>query len=233
MHRTRWRLGVLATSLTVLLPVAATAAAPSGRAGPEPAPAGGVAVTDPAAYRPADVRLPSGDALVGRWSVRQGAGNGARDGAGASIGWRSGRLLPVTDARPELRVGDRVVAVPAVTPDGRGLTVPLASLAGVDTRRLQVWLGADRLDRPGASAPSLGSAGTAGGFGDRGTDVLDVDPGVAGPYDVQEPFDYRAPSLPWPEFDAPLEVLGHVLLPAGVDDAPLVLFLHGHPKPPR
>ena len=216
MYRTRTLLVVPATCLATLLPIAAVAA-PPGPQRPEPT----LAVEVATALQTPDVRLPSDDALVGRWSVRPAPGEGE-----PSIGWRSGRPLPMTDARPELRVGNRVVAVPSVTADGRGLTVPLSALAGVDLRRLQVWLGADRLDRRGALAPSLRSGGSAGGFGAR-VDVLDVDPGVPGPFDVEEGFDYRAAALPWSEFDAPMEVLGHVRFPAGVDDAPLVLILHG------
>ncbi len=161
---------------------------------------------------------------MGTWTVRPGSQRPDGESTGFAV-WRSAARLPVTDARPELRVDGRLVAVPTLTPDGHGLAVPLRLLGGVDTRRLEVWLGADRLDRSGAS--SLGPAGDAGAGAFRDVDVLDVDPGVPGDGEVGAVFDYTAAALPWPEYDRSLEVLGHVVLPAGVDDAPLVLFLHG------
>lgn len=219
--------------------VTAAALAMLGALGPTAA-AGPVRVADvaaePLAVPPAvdlrlpapavDIRLPADDRVRGRWRVR--------DGMPPVVVWRSPRPLPVRDARPELRVGADVVAVPTVTPDGRGLSVPVAELASVRTARLEVWLGADRLDLPGAVAPELRGAApgpTSDGIAGAGVDVLDVDPGEPGPYEVEEGFGYRAAALPWDEYPAPLEVLGNVVLPAGVDDAPLVLFLHGRHQP--
>ena len=181
------------------------------------------ALASPDAERPSagpGLRLPDGPATVGRWSVRA-------DDAGLEpqLVWRSRRPLPLTDARPELRVGDRVVALPTVTPDGRGLTVPLGALAGIDTRRLEVWLGADRLDRAGRTTFAAQVPGGQDAFADP--DVLTVDPARPGSFEVGAEFDYSADALPWSEFNRSMEVLGHAVLPAGVDDAPLVLFLHG------
>ncbi len=198
-----------------------TAAPPAGAASPP-------ATT--AVVSPTDVPLPSGAALVGRWEVRTDAWTRAAGPGGTSLVWRSPQRLPLTDARPELRVGSRVVAVPTGTADGNGLVVPLDELGGVDTRRLEVWLGADRLDRAGALAPSLQSVGpgaAAGADAFANPDVLDVDPGVPGPYEVATAFDYTAAPLRWPEFSRSMEVLGHVRMPEGVDVAPLVLLLHG------
>jgi hypothetical protein len=225
MRRT-WKLLTVPVVCGLVSSLAAAAFPPAATARDEPvaearrtraAPAGEAAL--------GDLRLPAGGALVGRWTVRPDGRGGA-----AEVVWRSDGPIPVTDARPELRVGDRVVAYPSPGPDGRELTVPLAALAGVDLSGLQVWLGPDRLDRAGAVAASLlaggGRPGPAGAADGR-VRMLPVDPGERGPFGVEAPFDYRAPGLDWREFDAPMEVLGHVVLPAGVDDAPLVLILHG------
>jgi hypothetical protein len=53
-----------------------------------------------------------------------------------------------------------------------------------------------------------------------------VDPGKPGGHPITT-FDYRSAPRPWPAYESPLEVVGHVVLPEDVDDAPLVLFLHG------
>jgi hypothetical protein len=53
-----------------------------------------------------------------------------------------------------------------------------------------------------------------------------VDPGEPGPHPVTR-IDYRSSPLPWPAYPAPMEVIGHAVLPEDVDGAPLVLFLHG------
>ena len=90
---------------------------------------------------------------MGSWQVRTAAASRPAGEPAPVLVWRSPHPLPVTDARPELRVDGRLVAVPTGTADGRGLAVPLDALAGVDTRRLEVWLGADRLDRAGPLAP--------------------------------------------------------------------------------
>ena len=182
------------------------------------------------------VRLPADVAVTrGRWRVEAGPGG--------VVAWRAPTRLPVTDARVELRVpaapGTRLVAVPRLTADGRGLRVRLGELAGVRTERLQVWLGADRLDRTGglapayrpAAAPPAGTAAAAGGVAKVPVEHLGTDPGSPGRFEPEAAFDYRAEPLPWREFPAPMEVRGHVVLPRGVDDAPLVLFLHGRHLP--
>lgn len=52
------------------------------------------------------------------------------------------------------------------------------------------------------------------------------EPGEPGSFST-ESFDYSAPDMKWLAFGAPMEVLGHAVLPLGVDHAPPVLFLHG------
>ncbi len=177
------------------------------------------------------VRLPDDTGSArGDWSVATRSG-------GRVLVWRAAGRLPVTDARPELRVpadGDtRLAAVPRLTADGRGLVADLVDLAGVDISRLQVWLGADRLDRPGRVAPAYRSAPVTGGRGVQTVPVetLAADPAAPGPHSVATPYDYRSEPLPWREFKAPMEVRGHVVQPREVDDAPLVLFLHGRHQP--
>ncbi len=148
-------------------------------------------------------------------------------------GARRARCRSPTPGRSSASTGG-VVAVPTGTADGRGLAVPLDALAGVDTRRLEVWLGADRLDRAGPVAPSLLAAGQgdAGAAGVRRRRRARRRPGRPRPLRRGgRGFDYSAAPLPWHEFDRSMEVLGHVVLPEGVDDAPLVLFLHGRHSP--
>jgi len=149
----------------------------------------------------------------GRWQVMRTDGDGV-------VRWRSRSPLPVTDARPEFRVGSRVVGYPQLSADGRTLSLPLVTLGGVPPQQLEVWLGARRLDGPtqlrtGAPAPFTGPTVTP-----------TRDPGAPGEHPVRS-FDYRSAALPWREYEAPLEVLGHAVLPTDVDAAPLVLFLHG------
>jgi len=177
------------------------------------------------------LRLPP-DTETARGSWRLSTVNGD-----AALVWRSPAPIPITDARVELRLaselGSRVVAVPELVGDRRGLRVGVDELAGLDTSRLQVWLGADRLDRGGLLAPRLRERPPTGtrGVQDVPVEVLDSDPGARGRFDVLAAFDYRAQPLPWREFKAPMEVRGHVVLPDRQDSAPLVLFLHGRHLP--
>jgi hypothetical protein len=173
-------------------------------------------VTTPATAG-ATVAVP--DATRGRWSV-------VATPSGPEAVWRSPGRLPTTDARPEVRVGGTMVAVPDVGPGGHSVSVPLGALGGADPDDLEVWLGARRLDvtrRPTAPAP--GTATSAAALA-RQAVTPDTDPGLPGPR-TWTSVDYTAADLPWPAFDAPMEVLGHAVLPDGVDHAPLVVFLHG------
>ena len=137
--------------------------------------------------------------------------------------WRAPERLPVTDARPEFRIGNRLVGYPEIGTDGRTLTLPGVDLTAGERDRLQVWLGSDRLDTPGQrDLPRTGGPMPAVGP----TVTPAKDPGAPGDHPITS-FDYRSTPLPWPAFKAPLEVVGHAVLPADVDNAPLVLFLHG------
>ena len=137
--------------------------------------------------------------------------------------WRSPTRLPVTDARPEFRIGDRLLGYPRLGPDGRTLTLPGVDLTADERDRLRVWLGPDRLGSPGR----IDIARTSGRTPPVGpTAVPAVDPGEPGEHPITR-FDYRSTPLPWREFESPMEVVGHAVLPADVDNAPVVLFLHG------
>ncbi|HKE68033.1 MAG TPA: hypothetical protein VKB55_02195 [Nocardioidaceae bacterium] len=137
--------------------------------------------------------------------------------------WRAPARLPTTDARPEFRIGNRLVGYPEVGMDGRTLTLPGVDLTSQERDRLEVWLGSDRLDTPGQrDLPRVSGPSPAVGPTVTPAD----DPGEPGSHPITT-FDYRSKPLPWPAFESPMEVVGHAVLPADVDHAPLVLFLHG------
>jgi len=141
---------------------------------------------------------------------------------GPQLQWRWATPLPIVDARVELRVDGVVVAYPVVSADGRHVSVPLAAVPAPDLARAQLWLGPRRLDAPPPVAdaqrvpePPVGPTVTA-----------PADLGRNGTLDVQTR-DYRRAGLTQKGYRSKLEVLGHAVLPVGVVDAPLVLFLHG------
>ncbi|MGH3357224.1 MAG: hypothetical protein ACRDO7_00370 [Nocardioidaceae bacterium] len=149
----------------------------------------------------------------GTWTVRSTP-------SAKELVWRADHRIPVTSARPEVRVGHSVVGYPVVGADGRTLTLAGDDLP--DTDRLQVWLGSRRLDGP---TPPLRTGAVPDVVGAKAVDA-GVDPAKPGPHDT-ESFDYGAAALPWPAYPGDMEVRGQAVLPKGVDDAPLVLFLHG------
>jgi hypothetical protein len=218
MRRTRAhaRTAAVAWGASALL-VTSLLGAPAATAAPAPAP---TRLNAELATRPAASAAPaapslSRDADRGRWAVRATAD-------GPVLSWRSPVRLPVTDARPEIRVDGVVVGHPAVDGDGRTLTLPAAV---VDTARAEVWLSGRRLDVTAATGPEA-TSGAAPELPVGPTRVLADDPGLPGPHDTTT-VDYTAADLPWREYDGDLEVVGHAVLPQGVTDAPLVLFLHG------
>lgn len=136
--------------------------------------------------------------------------------------WRAPTPIPVVDARVELRIDGAVAAYPVVSPDGRTVSVPLASVPAADLARAELWLSGRRLDAASQTpaAPRLPAAPLGP------TVTAPAALGQPGPLDV-DIVDYRRAALPEPGYRSPLEVVGHAVLPAGVPDAPLVLFLHG------
>lgn len=151
-------------------------------------------------------------------------------GPGVRVTWRAATPVPVTDSRPEFRLGTRLLGYPRLGADRRTLTLDLPGSARPDPARLQVWLGLRRLDVAGPSLPTGPQVPTTPQRRLRSTALAPpADPGTPGDHAV-ESFDYSAPPLPWkPEslYPEPMEVLGHAVLPVGVSHAPLVLFLHG------
>lgn len=156
----------------------------------------------------------------GRWSVQ-------RDPSGVRLVWRSPGPLPVTDARPEFRLDGQVLGHPSLDERGRSLSLELGPRPAIDADDVQVWLGPRRLDAPaGRAAAPLPHAGEAlRQLVDSAVPPQD-DPGEPGPLAVRS-FSYTADSLPWKGFSEPLEMLGEAVLPRGVSNAPVVVFLHG------
>ncbi|UYM06962.1 alpha/beta hydrolase [Solicola gregarius] len=91
-----------------------------------------------------------------------------------------------------------------------------------NTDDLEVWLGSRRLD---GATPPLRSGDLADLIQAEPRDV-GVDPAEPGEHETTS-FEYRYGTLPWKRYPGDMEVLGQAVLPEGVDDAPLVLFLHG------
>lgn len=150
----------------------------------------------------------------GHWSVTVGQD-------GVQLAWRSPTPIPVGDGRIEFRDGQQVIGFPTLARDHRTLTLALSSSTSAPTDP-EVWVGPHRLDVAAATMHPYALA--------RPPDIVGRaapgDPGRAGRFDV-ESFDYEAAPFQWPQFKAPLEVLGHVVLPVRRRHAPLVLFLHG------
>jgi hypothetical protein len=155
----------------------------------------------------------------GHWFVRQGT-------AGDVLVWRSPSRLATTDGRPEFRVGTRTVGYPRISPDGRSLSLTVASLPGVDLTAVEVWVGLHRLDSTSRSLLPSNPPSRTWTTPHAVHRAPGPSPAIPGAYAVTS-FDYSAADLAFPGFQAPMEVLGHAVLPVGVQQAPLVLFLHG------
>ncbi len=198
-----------------VLPLSA-APLPGHAAGPPAFPPDRV-LTSAAAPSPPDDR--------GSWRSSTTAG-------GKVISWTSPTPLPVTDARPEFRVNGSVIGYPTVNASGRVLSLATSAeaLSGVDNLAdIEVWFSGRRLDLVGT--PPAGKTSPMTGQSPVGKTVTPkVDPGKAGSHPVTS-FDYRSAAIAWREFTSPMEVLGHAVLPTDVDNAPLVLILHGRHSP--
>ncbi|HEX6246431.1 MAG TPA: hypothetical protein VFZ64_01055 [Nocardioidaceae bacterium] len=158
----------------------------------------------------------STDDIRGTWLLRGGP-------SGTELVWRSPERLRVTDSRTEFRVGTRVVGVPRVGADRRTLSLPVSALGAVRADDVEVWSGLRRLD---SRAPAPAQQQSVVPRADVAAVTPPQDPGLLGSFEV-EAFEYSAADLPWRQFRVPMEVLGHAVLPVGIQDAPLVLFLHG------
>jgi hypothetical protein len=146
---------------------------------------------------------------------------------GLDLVWVSPEPLPYVDAAPELRLDGRVLGRPTIAEDRRTLRLRVDADQPIDLASVEVWLGVRRLDLAGTPV-QYGPRGPAETDGPTGT--LPVDPGAEGGV-ATTTFDYEDEPIPWPEFPGPMEAVGHVVLPVGVPDAPLVVFLHGRHQP--
>lgn len=138
------------------------------------------------------------------------------------VSWTASSDLPVTDARPEITVGDQPAAATTLDADGRTVTAtvrgPAPSVADLD-----VMLSGQVLDG-GAAAPAAPAVPYAPPAGAK---RLDDDPGVPGTHAIVTD-DYQLDPVKLPDIRQLSEMVGHVVAPADADaSSPLVLFLHG------
>ncbi|KMS85344.1 hypothetical protein ACZ91_43715 [Streptomyces regensis] len=145
----------------------------------------------------------------------------AGGGPAPQLVWRSGRAVPMGDARVEFRAGGRLLGVPRPGTDGRMFRLPLDGRRATRLHELEVWSGGRRLDAPdaagAASAARLPAALPANG----------VDPGKPGSYRTRTG-EYSLKSVRLPGFSAPVEMRAVVVAPIGASGKrPLALFLHG------
>ncbi|HYF44571.1 MAG TPA: hypothetical protein VD926_00070 [Acidimicrobiales bacterium] len=146
---------------------------------------------------------------------------------GLELVWVSPEPLPFVDAAPEFRLAGERLGTATVGRDRRTLTLLLDSDRTIDLPEVEVVLGPRRLDLAGTPAEPVPGGPTGA---EPAATALEVDPSAEGTF-ATTTIDYEADPLPWPEFTRPLETVGHAVLPVGVTDAPLVLFLHGRHQP--
>lgn len=196
---------LLAVGVSVLATTVGGAALPAAGAD-EPAPAAPVADEEPG---------------LGTWSTEQ-------TGPGTwQVTWESPERLPLGGDRPTIVADDASlqVGVPSLDDDGRTVTAPVVSAAEPSPDDLDVVLSGDALDEPASRSIPL----PAGRWAEPPRDVLPYDPGQDGSLPVVST-DYALPSVRLPGYDAPVEIVGHVVKPApqAADPShPLVLLLHG------
>ncbi|GAB2874600.1 alpha/beta hydrolase [Nocardioides pacificus] len=168
---------------------------------------------------------------IGVWDVVQtGVGEFA-------VSWTSPRPLPITSSRPQIvqRLTDRGetdLGATVVAENGRTVTVTVAADRAPDTSTLDVVLSGRTLDGT-SSAPQEPDLREVAPTAPEPAPLLDIDPGVPGDLAVTTS-DYTLDSFAYPGMKGALEMVGHVVRPAdgqGVQDAPLVLFLHGRHNP--
>ncbi|MFD9135079.1 hypothetical protein ACFVZA_22040 [Streptomyces bottropensis] len=167
---------------------------------------------------PAAVSAASDDDLPKGWSVTD-------QGVVRKLVWRSGRNVPMGDARVEFHTGGRLLGVPKAAKDGR--TFRLALDQDIPLKDLRVMAAGRRLDA---------AAGDSGGSQDRSPDTMrpsaqppanSVDPGRPGAYRTVSG-EYGLPPVRLPGFPEPVEMRAVVVAPKGATGKrPLALFLHG------
>lgn len=158
----------------------------------------------------------------GRWTVTSiGKGRFA-------VTWRSPSVLPTSSDRPTIVTpAGQTVTTPTVAADRRTVRAVVRTAAGApDPERLDVLLSGDRLDHVGRDrAPVV--AASAQGSSTSAFPPLATGPGTRGRYRVVSS-DYTRKSVRIPGLAEPVEMVGHVVEPAGpAGRRPLVLFLHG------
>lgn len=167
----------------------------------------------------ADEQLPSGWTFTGVGAQRQ-------------LVWRSGRPVPMGDARVEFYAGDRLLGRPLAAQDGRTFRLPLdEALKGGHLKGarafgdLQVHAGGRRLDAAGlAAAPDGRRAPVAV---PAPAPANSVDPGKPGSYRTVSG-EYTLNSVKLPGMPVPVEMKAVVVAPTGTTGRrPLALFLHG------
>jgi len=132
--------------------------------------------------------------------------------------------VPLRDARPQFRDGNRLLGYP-LERDGR-LELALTPVAAAALQSPSAWLSGRRLDGPTPATPIYQEPSVTEPPTARVLTGKD-DPGEPGPY-ATEDFSYELPSLAIDGFPVPVEVIGEVIAPVGAPGLrPLVLFLHG------
>ncbi|GAA3899035.1 hypothetical protein GCM10023084_59390 [Streptomyces lacrimifluminis] len=154
------------------------------------------------------------------------------DGAQRQLVWRSGRPVPMGDARVEFYAGDRLLGRPLAAKDGRTFRLPLeealkaGGLKGAKAfEDLQVHAGGRRLDAAGLAAVPDGHRAP----------VAPPAPAPANPVDPGKPGSFRTvsgeytlDSVKLPGMPVPVEMKAVVVAPTGATGRrPLALFLHG------
>ncbi|MEU9450116.1 hypothetical protein [Streptomyces sp. NPDC048277] len=177
--------------------------------------AGGVSGTTAHAQQ-APAAAESGGTLPPGWRIDDGR-------SAPQLVWRSGRQLPMGDARVEFRSGGRLLGVPKPERDGHTFRLGLEGTRAGELKDLQVWSGGRRLDirSPATSSPTSAARPPAP------LPANPVDPGRPGPYRTTTG-SYRLKSVRLPGFSVPVEMRAVVVAPTGIaGPRPLALFLHG------
>jgi hypothetical protein len=172
---------------------------------------GAGAAEGPAATRPGLPDLPAG------WSLEIGA-------RGTVLAYAPAEALPVHDARPEFRDGDRILGYPMYRQGRLELALNAVMLAGLESP--SAWLSGRRLDGPTPEEPIVREPVVTPPPAPRAL-TGSADPGQRGPYTTTT-LSYELPGLDIEGFTVPVEVIGEVVTPQGAPGPrPLVLFLHG------
>ncbi|MGW1873548.1 hypothetical protein [Streptomyces sp. NPDC001975] len=176
---------------------------------------GGVSGTA-AHARPAPAAAESGGKLPPGWRIDEGR-------SAPQLVWRSGRQVPMGDARVEFRSDGRLLGVPKPERDGHTFRLGLDAARTGELTDLQVWSGGRRLDTRSAATEAPGPAARPPAPLPAGP----VDPGKPGRYRTTTG-EYRLKSVRLPGFSVPVEMSAVVVAPTGVaGPRPLALFLHG------